>query len=350
MKFATVTKLAADSSLPLLLALATRFVTPVYRTAFLVGAAGSGVLRRLAQGPCDTDALAAELGVDGDRQLLRSWLELGVRLGELAVDDGRYRLKSRTAQSLARPGNDAVTAALEEVVRFHIPVLRDAPAMLQDGRRLTLADQDGAIIARSSRVVQPFVEEAMERVLDRKAPLRLLEIGCGSGVYVRHAATLNPRLTALAIDVQPEVAATAAANMAAWGLSDRVEVRAADVREMHLEPQFDLVTMHNNIYYFPVAERTELLKHTRSLLAPGGRLLLTTSCRGGNLSMEVLNLWFEFADFGGPLPESAELAEQLRAAGFGAVEVRRLIPGEQFCAVVGRNVSAESDSVQEHSR
>ncbi|WP_194813446.1 cyclopropane-fatty-acyl-phospholipid synthase family protein [Nocardia sp. XZ_19_385] len=337
MKLTTLTKVATDSRLPLLLSLARSFVTPLYRAAFLTGALSSGVLQRLSGTGADAETLADALGITDDRRLLRAWLDVGVRLGELSVDTGTYRLKSRTAKALALPRNDAVAAALEEVVRFHLPVLLNGPAMLQHGHRLTMADQDGAIIARSSQVVQPFVEEAIERAVDPGAPLRLLEIGCGSGDYVRHAATLNPRLTALAVDYQAEVAQEAAANVAEWGLSDRVEVRHADVRELDLEPQFDLITMHNNIYYFPVEDRTKLLEQARSLLAPGGRLLLTTSCRGGNLSMEVLSLWFEYADFGGSLPEATELADQLRSAGFGEVEVRRLIPGEQFCAFVAGN-------------
>ncbi|MEV6279619.1 class I SAM-dependent methyltransferase [Nocardia sp. NPDC051832] len=337
MKLTTLTKVATDSRLPLLLSLARSFVTPLYRAAFLTGALSSGVLQRLSGSGADAETLADALGVTDDRRLLRAWLDVGVRLGELTVDTGTYRLKSRTAKALALPRNDTVAAALEEVVRFHLPVLLNGPAMLQHGQRLTMADQDGAIIARSSQVVQPFVEEAIERAVDPAAPLRLLEIGCGSGDYVRYAATVNPRLTALAVDYQAEVAQEAAANIAGWGLSDRVEVRHADVRELDVEPQFDLITMHNNIYYFPVEERTKLLEQARSLLAPGGRLLLTTSCRGGNLSMEVLSLWFEFADFGGSLPEATELADQMRSAGFGEVEVRRLIPGEQFCAFVAGN-------------
>ncbi|MEV0766194.1 class I SAM-dependent methyltransferase [Nocardia sp. NPDC050435] len=334
MKLTTLAKVATDSSLPLLLSLARSFVTPLYRAGFLTGALNSGVLQHLSATGMDLDTLADALAITEDRHLLRAWLDLGVRLGELSIDTGTYRLKSRTAKALARPKNDSVAAALEEVVRFHLPVLLNGPAMLRHGDRLSMTDQDGTVIARSSRVVSAFVEEAIERVIDPAAALRLLEIGCGSGEYIRHAATLNPRLTALAVDYQTEVAAEAAANIARWGLSDRVEVRHADVRELELEPQFDLIAMHNNIYYFPLEERTKLLEQARSLLAPGGRLLLTTSCRGGNLSMEVLNLWFEFADFGGPLPDAIELADGLRRAGFGTVDVRRLIPGEQFCAFV----------------
>ncbi|MEU2281077.1 class I SAM-dependent methyltransferase [Streptomyces sp. NPDC013178] len=332
----TATRVLATPRTPLLLALSKGFVEPVHRAAFLSSAAGSGILRRLAEHPCDLGSLAEALRIDEqDRPRLRTWLEMGVTLGDLGRSDGRYRLRSRTAKALAQPRHDTVAAVLEEVLRFHVPVLLDGPRMLREGRRLTLADQDGTVIARSTRVVRPLVERAVARTLDTARPVRLLEVGCGSGVHVRYAARRNPRLSALAVDLQPDVACQAARNVAEWGLSDRVEVRQGDLRTLDVQPQFDLVTLHNNIYYFPHDERVSALRRARALLSPGGKLLLTTSCRGGNSGLEALNLWFEYADFGGPLPRPDELARQLTTAGFGDVRADRLLPGAPFHAFTG---------------
>ncbi|MFC5149524.1 SAM-dependent methyltransferase [Streptomyces aureoversilis] len=325
-------RIVGNWRMPLLLAVSKGVITPVYRAAFLASATGSGVLGWLAVRPCDLESLADKLGATQDKERLRAWLEIGVRLGELDRREGCYRLKSLAARTLARAGNDALAAALEEVLRFHVPVLLGGPRMAATGERFSLGDQDGLVIARSTRVIEPFVEAAIARTLDREGPVRLLEVGCGSGVHVRHAARLNPRLSALAVDMQQEVAETAAKNMAEWGLSDRVETRQGDLRTLDLQPQFDLVTMHNNIYYFAEDERVAALERVRSLLAPGGRILLTTSCQGGNIGLDVLGLWFAYADFGGPLPREEELVAQLERAGFTGVEAARIVPGEQFRA------------------
>ncbi|HZU57905.1 MAG TPA: class I SAM-dependent methyltransferase [Actinocrinis sp.] len=339
---ATLGKVLTTPQVPLLLALSKRFVTPLYRATFLASAAGNGLLRWMAVRPCDLETLAIKLGVEGkeDKRRLRAWLEVGVRLGEFDKHEGCYRLKSRSAKLLARMKHDALAAALEEIMQTHVPVLLNAPQMLRAGQRFTMADQDGSVIARSTRVVEPLVEAAIDATLEREYPVRLLEIGCGSGTYVRYAASLNPRLTALAIDLQDEVARQAAKNIAEWGLTDRVEVRTGDLRTLQLEPQFDLVTMHNNIYYFAPAERVAILERARRLLAPGGKLLLTTSCKGGHVGLDLLNLWFEYADFGGPLPAADELVEQFTQAGFLDAQARRIVPGEQFRAFTGTNPHA----------
>lgn len=323
-----------------LMSLSRSFVAPVNRAAFLTGAAAGGLLRELAAQPADLPTLARRLDLEDEHERLRVWLDIGVTLGDLACRQGRYSLRSRQARALADPGNDAVVGALEEVTRFHFSVLRDAPRMLREGRRYHLGDQDGTVIARSSMIVQPFVEAAVERVLPTQGPLRLLEIGCGSGLYVRHAARLNPELTGVAVDLQPEVAKLAAANLADWGLSDRIETRAGDALDLEYGETFDLVTMHQNIYYFPTAERSAALRKVRSLLAPGGRLLITSSCRGGSPSLEVLSMWLSYADFGGPLPAEDQLVGQLGEAGFHDARFFRVVPGEQFLAFTGTNPHA----------
>jgi 4-hydroxy-2,2'-bipyrrole-5-carbaldehyde O-methyltransferase len=334
---ATLARMATSPQLPLLLVLSRRFAMPVYRASFLAAASGSGVLRWLAVRPCDLESIALKLGVS-DRRRLRTWLDSGVRLGDLGKRDGCYRLRSRAAKALAARRNDATAAALEEVLRYHVPALLDGPAMYRDQRRFQLTDQDGTVIARSTQVVRPLVEQAISAVLDRDSAVRLLELGCGSGVYVRHAARLNPHLTAVAVDMQADVVVQAEKNIAEWGLTDRVEVRHGDLLRLAAQPQFDLVTLHNNIYYFADDARVDALRQARSLLAPGGRLLLTTACRGGHVGLDMLNLWLENADFGGGLPRERDLLDQLREAGFADVRCWRVVPGEQFRAFVGTNL------------
>jgi hypothetical protein len=95
------------------------------------------------------------------------------------------------------------------------------------------------------------------------------------------------------------------------------------------------VKLHNNIYYFPVSERIALLEHVRKFIKPGGFLLLTTCCQGGNLGIEALNLWGAATATAGRLPSIGEMERQLRAAGYDQIETFGLIPGDKFYAFKG---------------
>jgi SAM-dependent methyltransferase len=315
-----------------------RLSTPLYRLSFLAGASSGHVLRLLRdEGPLPLDAVAARLAPGAaSRDALEAWLAFGVHLGELGLDERGYRLKGSLARALAQPRLDPVAALLEEVATLHALILLRTPERLGQGRLFTLDDQDGRMIARSSRILEPLVAGAVDAFVPRRGPVRLLEIGCGSGTHIRRAAARNPELTALGLELQPAVAATARANLQAWGLSDRATVETIDVRDAPPGEPFDLATLHNNVYYFPVAERVALLRRVRAMVRPGGALLVTTGCQGGSLAMDALNLWAAATDGCGRLPSPAELVAQLEEAGWSSVALRRLLPGESYFAFTAR--------------
>ena len=142
------------------------------------------------------------------------------------------------------------------------------------------------------------------------------------------------------MELQADAAALAMANIVRWSLGNRVSIEVCDIRDRNPEASFDLATLHQNIYYFPVPERTGLLGHVRSFLKIGGRLLLTTLCQGRGSTAAVLDLWGAMTTGCGRLPEPTELVAQLEEAGFSGVTARRLIPGESFYAFVGTNLGS----------
>ena len=99
--------------------------------------------------------------------------------------------------------------------------------------------------------------------------------------------------------------------------------------------RFDIATLYNNIYYFPVEEREALLAHIRSFLKPGGFLLLTTCCQGGSPGLGALNLWGAATRGAGRLPTEDELVHQLQQAGYGGVKTTNLVPGVPLRGIPG---------------
>jgi 4-hydroxy-2,2'-bipyrrole-5-carbaldehyde O-methyltransferase len=314
---------------------------PFYQLNYIVAAKECGLFELLVDEPKSFEHLAGVYCTgDKAREALDAWLHLGVRLGYLGRDNRGYALKG-LARKLALPQNDASLALLQEAAGLHSKLISQTPGKLRNGELWDLGDQDGEIIARSSRIMEAFQAEAIDRFFPASGVASLLEIGCGSGIYIKYAANRNPSLTALGLELQSDVADVARRNISKWGLEARVKIEAGDIRLKLPGECYDIVTLYNNVYYFPVESRVSLLQHIRQFIKPGGFLLLITCCQEGSLGVEVLNLWGAATVTCGRLPGKDELIGQLHDAGFQDVETIRLIPGEElfaFKALPGKNL------------
>jgi len=307
-----------------------------YRVAYLGTGLRTGILARLADHPADVATLGAALDVAPDMlDGLAAWLDMGVDLRLLSRRGGRYDVRSRLVRDLLRQQNDPLAAFYEELVVLHHPLITETPERLVSGKRFALGDTDSRLVARTSRLSEAFLAEAIGDVVPARGPVRLFEVGCGSGAHIRTAATLNPDLTAVGLELQDDAAAAARENVVAWGLGDRVSIETGDVRDREGEAEFDVVTLHQNIYYFPVETRVRLLAHLTGFLRPGGQLLVTSICRGGGVTTAGLDLWGAMTEGAGRLPDPRELAAQLTAAGYRDVRSIRLTSDGMYWAFVG---------------
>jgi 4-hydroxy-2,2'-bipyrrole-5-carbaldehyde O-methyltransferase len=338
MKIKTIFNLITSGQLALLLQLRPIFQKS-YRSSFVAAALSEGLFSLLREGPVSLETLDQHLlgstsGDGGSREKLKTWLDLGVSLGELKRTQAGYALHSRLSRQLAQPANDGIAAMYQEVCTLHHELITQTPARLREKRFFTLADTDGELIARSSRILEPYIVEIVDAVIPEKGAIHLLEVGCGSGVYIRRACQRNPELQAVGLELQPDVGDLACKNLQAWGMEGRTKVDIGDIRNYTTLERFDLVTLHNNIYYFSIPERLDLIRLLVSLLNPGGKLLVTTACQG-YASTEMLNLWGQMAEGMGALPEPDDLWKWMGQAGLIDLQKTELLPGGGFYAFEG---------------
>lgn len=329
MKLRKMAAWVKSGHLPLMIRLLL-YMKPFYRLCFAAAAKNNGLMDILKEKQVPFSTLAREYTKGAAfHEALHAWLNVGVGLKELKLDQKGYALAGYS-RKLARVENDAILALVQEVVCLHYRLIMKSPEKLREGDMWTLSDQDGEMIARSSRALEPLQTEVIELFYPKHGKTRLLEVGCGSGVYMAHAARKNPELTAAGIELQPDVAEMARKNSASWGFSDRIAVDCGDIRHQEPEATYDLVTLFNNIYYFPVAERTDLLGHVLTFLKPGGSLVITTCCADGGAPGDIINLWGAATKGCVRLPSRDEMKEHMMKAGFVGVEAKTPLPGGVF--------------------
>jgi cyclopropane-fatty-acyl-phospholipid synthase len=124
----------------------------------------------------------------------------------------------------------------------------------------------------------PTLEEAQEAKLDlvcTKLGLRegerVLDVGCGWGSFVMHAAS-RYGTKAVGITLSEPQAELARRRVEEAGLSDRIEIRVQDYRELAGE-QFDAVASIGMVEHVGEAQIDTYAEQLASMLRPGGRLL-----------------------------------------------------------------------------
>jgi len=131
---------------------------------------------------------------------------------------------------------------------------------------------------------QPLLVRAFVRARYLLAPLarvlaempasgRILDVGCGHGLFTNALALGSPARDVVGID--PSAAKTAVARASAVGLVN-VRYVQATVQELD-ERDFDAISVLDVLYLLPVADKLALLRSCRERLAPGGLLVLKTN-------------------------------------------------------------------------
>lgn len=121
------------------------------------------------------------------------------------------------------------------------------------------------------------LEVAQRRKLDlicRKLQLRpgdsFLDVGCGWGALVVHAAT-HYGVNATGVTVSREQADEARKRAAEAGVTDRVHIVNDDYR--NVSGRFDAIASVGMVEHVGLSKLPQYFRHLRSMLAPGGQLL-----------------------------------------------------------------------------
>jgi cyclopropane-fatty-acyl-phospholipid synthase len=159
----------------------------------------------------------------------------------------------------------------------------------------------GGILSRGSG--PPTLEQAQEAKLElvcTKLGLepgeRVLDVGCGWGSFVMHAASRHG-VKAVGITLSEPQAELARERVAGAGLSDKVEIRVQDYRELAGE-NFDAIASIGMVEHVGDRQIDLYAEQLASMLRPGGRLLNhgISRLRHGNIEGGAFSERYVFPD------------------------------------------------------
>ncbi|MER6268750.1 cyclopropane-fatty-acyl-phospholipid synthase family protein [Streptomyces sp900105755] len=252
-------------------------------------------------------ALRRMLFKPGELGLARAWVagDLDIEgdlYGALAVMSGLIWERGEDSRTLAQALRDpAVRAAVRELVKLAGPPLPPAPPREEVRRRSHLHtrrsdrqaishhydvgnDFYGIVLGPSMVYSCAYWEEdgTLETAQRDKLELvcaklglspgqRLLDVGCGWGSMAIHAAREHG-VSVVGVTLSQEQAAFARKRVADEGLTDRVEIRVQDYRDVRDGP-YDAISSIGMAEHVGAERYLEYAENLYGLLKPGGRLL-----------------------------------------------------------------------------
>jgi cyclopropane-fatty-acyl-phospholipid synthase len=233
-----------------------------------------GLSRAYVSGELDVDNLDAVL------ELLQHWepppLDASTkrRLLLAAVRAAGVQRPPRPPAVELRPRGKRHSIARDaRSVRHHYDVSNEFFALfLDDSMTYSCAVfEDPAVDGESLEDAQWRKRELICTKLGLQPGERVLDVGCGWGSWIVHAAAEHG-VSAVGITLSEPQARRARERAAAAGVGDRVEVRVADYRELRDE-RFDAIASIGMVEHVGARNIDAYAAQLAGLLDPGGRLL-----------------------------------------------------------------------------
>ncbi len=312
------------------------------RLHFLDACVRSGLAKALIV-PATREELTSKLGVQR-LELLDALLDVGQALGELAVSDGRYRVRGRVLRAMQADDGDGLAALAEGFVTYYNSVYRHLPERMADAPKGDYLDWIGPVVARFSTIAEPYLASLLHEQVRGQGALHVLDVGCGSGNSLRVCAEAESRITGVGLEKDPRVATQARNNLQAWGLDSRLRVVEGDILDPNLSRELDkgqgfgLIIFANIAYYFSPQRLDVVYRRLAELLAPNGCLAMICNFQGKGRDVFAANLNAATCSMLGcwPIPDLEDTLSSLERAGLPRRQVRRLMPGSTMYGILAR--------------
>jgi cyclopropane-fatty-acyl-phospholipid synthase len=279
-----------------------------------------GIGRAYVTGLVEVDDLDAALTVVDRFEPPPLRLGQKLRLGRALVRACGLTLPPRApAAELRLRGERHTLARDRRAVRHHYDAGNEFFALFLDASMTYSC----ACFSRGADTLEEAQETKLELVCSKLGLTegeRVLDVGCGWGSFALHAAARHG-VRVVGVTLSPPQAELATSRAQERGLSDRIEIRVADYRELVGE-RFDAIASIGMVEHVG-EERIDLYaRRLAGLLEPGGRLLNHGIAKLKDLDARdegPFSERFVFPD-GVPLPLSRVLLA-LERAGFAAIHV-----------------------------
>jgi ubiquinone/menaquinone biosynthesis C-methylase UbiE len=310
-----------------------RAVNAYQQPAAIKAAVELDLFTAIAEGARTAPALAARC--QASERGVRILCDYLVVLGFLTKDAEGYGLTQDSAAFLDRRSPAYLGGTIEFLLYPpHVAAFEDLTGVV---RRGTLAANGGGALepenpmwVKFARAMVPMMmmpAQAMAQALGGDAPVRVLDIAAGHGVFGIAFARQNPLAEVTAVD-WPNVLEVAKENARAAGVADRYHTIEGSAFDVDFGAGYDLVLLTNFLHHFDPPTCETFLRKVHAALADGGRAATLEFVPDEDRVSPPVPATFAMMMLGttpgGDAYTFPEFERMFRAAGFSGSELREL--------------------------
>jgi ubiquinone/menaquinone biosynthesis C-methylase UbiE len=257
-------------------------------------------------------------------------------LGFLTKVEGRYGLTADSAVFLDKKSPAYVGSATQFMASpLVMDGFRDLTAVVRSGRPLSdealTKDEHPAWVdfARSMAPVLYMVAQETGKLVRTEAPIKVLDVAAGHGMFGITVAQHNPKAKIVALD-WPSVLTVAKDYAQRSGVSDRYTLLPGNAFAVSLGAGFDVVLVPNFLHHWDRATIETFLRKVHAALSPAGRIVVVEFAPNDDRISPPVAAAFVMNMLaltpGGDAYTASEYREMLLHSGFSGCEVHPLSP------------------------
>jgi 2-polyprenyl-3-methyl-5-hydroxy-6-metoxy-1,4-benzoquinol methylase len=162
-------------------------------------------------------------------EILDALLDVGLSIKELAYKNGLYSIAGKRSKAIAGKEGDMLAAMIQANITYYSSVYRSAADRMRGAPLGNDLEKIGGLVARFSKIGEPFIKSFIKDIVIGKDSIRILDVGCGSGIFLQSFFNANQTASGIGIDMDEMVVKQAQKNIEKWGLNDRFRIIVGDI-------------------------------------------------------------------------------------------------------------------------
>jgi ubiquinone/menaquinone biosynthesis C-methylase UbiE len=169
------------------------------------------------------------------------------------------------------------------------------------------------------RCYMKFIEYILRYYSEVESPIRLLDVGCGTGTFVSMLAETGLKVAPIGLDMAERMCQLARGKSHAVGLERSINFVTGDSEHLPFpESSFDMITCSNSFHHYP--HQGKVLREMFRILRPGGRVVIIDGFRDNVIGWFLFDVCVASAEKSVHHCAAIEMLNQFGEAGFSDIQ------------------------------